>query len=301
MTSIDVSLNAWSLAGLLGLAASFEAAALGPAEVYERVKDSVFVVKTYDARGNQKSLSSAVLLPSGKLATNCHGIASGERFEIGRGHRFVVATRYAGNADKDACLLTSANAGGVPAKLGQASSLRVGMRVFAVGAPQGLELSISEGIVSQLRGGKPPLIQTTAAISPGSSGGGLFDSEGRLVGLTTLFIGGGQSLNFALPVEWLVDLRPVASKPVKGRIQWLDELDETEWAQEAVALAKRRDWQAMLTWVQLWTKERPRSAVAWYKLGNAYGILNRHAESIDACRQALKIDPENANASGQPR
>ena len=54
----------------------------------------------------------------------------------------------------------------------------MGEPVYAVGAPQGLELSLSEGIVSQLRGGPPPLIQTTVAISQGSSGGGLFNAEG---------------------------------------------------------------------------------------------------------------------------
>ena len=71
----------------------------------------------------------------------------------------------------------------------QAADLKVGDPVYAVGAPLGLELSLSEGIVAQLRGGPPPLIQTTAAISPGSSGGGLFDRDGRLVGLTTFLPG----------------------------------------------------------------------------------------------------------------
>ena len=64
----------------------------------------------------------------------------------------------------------------------------MGEPVYAVGAPQGLELSLSEGIVSQLRGGPPPLIQTTVAISEGSSGGGLFNAEAELVGITTFYL-----------------------------------------------------------------------------------------------------------------
>gem|GEM_PF-6105546 len=75
--------------------------------------------------------------------------------------------------------------------------------MYAIGAPQGLELSLSEGIVSQLRGGFPPIIQTTVAISPGSSGGGLFNKNGELVGITTFQLKEGQNLNFALPVEWV--------------------------------------------------------------------------------------------------
>jgi hypothetical protein len=87
-----------------------------------------------------------------------------------------------------------------------ANSLSVGETVFAVGAPQGLELSITNGIVSQLRvteTGQAPMIQNTAPISPGSSGGGLFDAQGRLIGLTTYMLRESQGLNFALPSEWI--------------------------------------------------------------------------------------------------
>jgi len=70
---------------------------------------------------------------------------------------------------------------GTPAELGKAALLKIGVAVYAVGAPKGLELSLSDGIVSALRGDSPPLIQTTAAaISHGSSGGGLFDRTAAL-------------------------------------------------------------------------------------------------------------------------
>jgi S1-C subfamily serine protease len=68
-----------------------------------------------------------------------------------------------------------------PLPLRLSTELRIGERVYAVGAPQGLELSLSEGLISGLRlfeGVR--VIQTTAAISAGSSGGGLFDDRGRL-------------------------------------------------------------------------------------------------------------------------
>ena len=70
--------------------------------------------------------------------------------------------------------------------------------------------SLSRGIVSQLRSVfsklSAPLIQTDAAISSGSSGGGLFNHAGELVGITT-FKWRGESLNFAIPAEWVKDLR----------------------------------------------------------------------------------------------
>ena len=90
--------------------------------------------------------------------------------------------------------------------------MSVGEDVYAIGAPRGMELSLSRGIVSQLRGdyGKraAPLIQTDVAISPGSSGGGLFNGQGELIGITTFKISGGGSegLSFALPVEWVKEI-----------------------------------------------------------------------------------------------
>ena len=84
----------------------------------------------------------------------------------------------------------------------------MGDPVYAVGSPGGRDPFLSEGVVARLKEGPPPYIQMTAAVSPGSSGGGLFDQEGRLVGLTTLGMEPGQNVNFAVPVEWTGDVRP---------------------------------------------------------------------------------------------
>jgi tetratricopeptide (TPR) repeat protein len=150
-----------------------------------------------------------------------------------------------------------------------------------------LELSLSDGIVSQLRGGPPPFIQTTAAISPGSSGGGLFDGEGRLVGLTTLYIEGGQNLNFAMPVEWIAETKPGRKTAAGGRSQ-------TEWLKRAIALGQMKDWNGLLDWCREWTKSEPTNDQSWYGLGFAYGILKRYDDAIEALRRSLRINPESA-------
>jgi S1-C subfamily serine protease len=92
--------------------------------------------------------------------------------------------------------------------LGTVETLKTGQKVYAIGAPQGLDLTISDGIVSALRmlpQGK--VIQTTAPISPGSSGGGLFDAYGKLVGIMTFQHRTGQNLNFAVPADWIPAMR----------------------------------------------------------------------------------------------
>jgi hypothetical protein len=208
---------------------------------------------------------------------------------VGRGKRLVRATLYAEDGDKDICLLDAKGITGKPAQLGKAASLKVGVPVYAVGAPKGLELSLSDGIVAQLRGGPPPFIQTTAAISPGSSGGGLFDREGRLVGLTTFYLEGGQSLNFAMPVEWIGEVNPGRKSVAKGRGQ-------TEWLKRSVALEKLKDWQGLIDWCRKWTKSQPENANAWQGLGIGYGRLNRYDVSIEAFRQAIRINPDYVEA-----
>jgi len=263
--------------------------ALSSTRVFDKVKNSVVVVKILDPRGEVIGLGSGVILPYGRVATNCHVVKRGASYEVGRGKQLVSAFLDSEDLGKDICVLAGKRINGKAAQFGKAADLKVGDTVYAVGAPLGLELSISEGIVAQLRGGPPPLIQTTAAISFGSSGVGLFDSEGRLVGLTTFQVRGGQSLNFALPVEWIDDVNP-------GRNLVSEGYSQSEWVKGSIALEKRKDWKGLLDWSLEWTKREPNNALAWYNRGYAYDELKRYNDAIEALRQAVRIDPEYANA-----
>jgi len=95
---------------------------------------------------------------------------------------------------------------GVPhVYLGESESLRVGQDVFAVGAPLGLERSVSEGILSSTTRNLGGLLylQTTAAVNPGNSGGPLFDTDGRVIGVINAKVFGAEGVGFAIPVFYL--------------------------------------------------------------------------------------------------
>ena len=190
-------------------------------EVFAEVAGSVVVVLALDSSGETQAQGSGVVVGKNEIATNCHVIDEAKNVVVrqaadsGGGETYQMDARVlAWDAEQDLCLLFVGELSEPPAapvvEMGAAKGLSVGEEVFAVGAPKGLELSMSRGIVSQLRSvhGKraAPLVQTDAAISPGSSGGGLFNENAELVGITT-FKWKGENLNFAIPVEWVMDLR----------------------------------------------------------------------------------------------
>jgi tetratricopeptide (TPR) repeat protein len=241
------------------------------------------------ASGKVLSQGSGVKLPSGLFVTSFHVIKGGTRFLLGKGDSLVQASIVATDAEKDLCLLDAPLAKTGTISLGKAASLKVGETVFAVGSPKGLELSLSNGIVSQLRGTSPPIIQTTAAISPGSSGGGLFDARARLVGITGYYMEAGQSLNFALPVEWLEQLKPGDSSAGDVR-------STGEWLAGIAKFEKEKKWPELLEWAKGWVQASKENPLAWISLGYIFATQNRKEDAVEAYRQALKINPEDSFA-----
>ncbi len=186
-------------------------------DVFQKVAPSVVVVLGLGKDGATVSQGSGVVVGKKEVVTNCHVVEKAAGIAVRQASRHaggptwrMTASLLLKQSKRDLCLLYVDELSKPPAapavRLGFAKKLSVGEEVYAVGAPNGLVLSLSRGIVSQLRGvfGKrrAPLVQTDAAISPGSSGGGLFNSRGELVGITT-FKWKGENLNFALPVEWV--------------------------------------------------------------------------------------------------
>jgi tetratricopeptide (TPR) repeat protein len=261
-------------------------------QIFVQVSPSVVVVDIFDAKGKSIGLGSGAVIGAGQVITNCHVAQKGKSLQVRQSGKTFKATLQYADPDRDLCQLSVPDLQAPPVTLGTANKLRVGQRVYAIGAPQGLELTLSEGLVSSLRPYEgSQYIQTSAAISPGSSGGGLFDDQGRLVGITTFYLAEGQSLNFALPVDWINELpkraqaAPVVAK--KGGLDWLN---------RAVALEEKKDWQGMLKLAQQWIKSEPGSAVAWYGLGVSYANHKQYDQAIQAYREALRIQPEYAKA-----
>lgn len=188
------------------------AAELTPEQLFRAASRSVAMVYAAEPSGRIVGRGSGVFLERDLLITSCHVIARGSTLVAVQRQQRVHGRLAAYDAQKDLCALRVEGLDAVPARVNEGASARVGQRVYAIGAPEGFEHTLSEGLVSGLRqSAAGPYLQITAALSDGSSGGGLFDGEGRLLGITAFVYSSGQNLNFAAPAEWAVDLAKKAS------------------------------------------------------------------------------------------
>ena len=160
--------------------------------------------------------SGFVVSKDGRIVTNYHVIRSGSSaiVKLPNGAFFVVDGVLAFDDARDIAVIKAHGENFRTVTLGDSSRVQVGDEIIAIGNPLSLESTVSNGIVSAVRnieeeGGK--FLQITAPISPGSSGGPLFNVAGEVVGITTSGVKGGENLNFAIPVndtKSLLDRRP---------------------------------------------------------------------------------------------
>jgi len=169
----------------------------------------VVMLRGFDAAGRVTAQGSGFYFGPGRIATNYHVIEGASTVRIiGPDGDTLAATTFAEVADAELDLAI------LPATPGHSGGLwletlypDVGDRVWAYGSPKGLAGTMTDGIVSAVRdrNGRT-VLQISAPISPGSSGGPVLDARGRVVGVTVSSVRGGQNLNFAVPGRELARL-----------------------------------------------------------------------------------------------
>jgi len=195
---------------------------LAPDEVFQQVAPSIYTVVVADSAENlaaKKDVKqgSAVALTTELAVTNCHVVKDRKLILLVRDTKGHPAELVSSDVRADICLLRPKKLVLTPvSRIRPNAELKVGSRVYAVGSPRGLDRSLSEGLISGLRKRNGiRVIQATAPISLGSSGGGLFDAEGHLIGITTFRSSEENHLNFAVATDEFWPLRAAAA--VAGR------------------------------------------------------------------------------------
>ncbi len=190
-------------------------------ELFTTLSRSTARITVHDISGRAVGLGSGVVTGIGTVITNCHVATAGGSLTVKVGAEQFSASVEVADEEYDLCRLSVSGLTAPAVTIGSADSLKTGQKVYAIGSPQGLELTISDGIVSGMRDlPQGRVIQTTAPISPGSSGGPLFDAYGRLVGIMTFQHRSGQNLNFAVPADWIANIRSrSATNPLTEAMQ----------------------------------------------------------------------------------
>lgn len=191
----------------IALAFALNATAETPQQIAKKAFPSVVLLVMEDANGQPISFGSGFFVREGVIASNLHvieGAMRGYAKIVGQKTKYNIEGISGIDQSRDLVLLKTTAGRITLVPLGNSDSVEVGDQIFAVGNPQGLEGTFSQGIISSVREiGTDKLLQITAPISPGSSGGPVLNLKGEIIGVSVATFSGGQNLNFAIPSNYV--------------------------------------------------------------------------------------------------
>ena len=185
---------------------------LSPGDIAAKFSDAVVILESYDRNGLKAAQGSGFIIsPDGKVLTNYHVIRGSSRMVARTHDQATHEVEYIAEFDVQHDLASIKISGNnLPSvHLGNSITVKTGDHVTALGAPLGLESTLSDGIISAIReAGTFRVFQTSTPISHGSSGGPLFDDYGDVIALAVATVEAGENLNFAVPID--------AARPLKA-------------------------------------------------------------------------------------
>jgi tetratricopeptide (TPR) repeat protein len=269
-------------------------------ELVRRIKPSAVAIETFDAHGEKLSRGSGFFTDTDRVVTNRHVIEGAYRAEVhsSNGNVYPVKGVLAVDAEGDIALLKiDAPAVAVRPLSLDRTSPQEGESIVVIGNPLGLEGSVTNGIVSAVRDiptfGR--IIQITAPISPGSSGSPVVNMHGQVIGIATLQITGGQSVNFAIPSERISQLQQTSSLMslsdlvvASGRNK---RAKAVQFFRDGLSSLSRDDCERALGYFAKAVESDSNYAEAWAQSGFCNEKLGKHVEALEASRRAVILRP----------
>ncbi|MFW6106632.1 MAG: tetratricopeptide repeat protein [bacterium] len=276
---------------------------LSPDELFDQASPAVvrIVVRNRELKPIGHG-SGFFISPDGLLVTNYHVIEHAHFVTVvlSNDATLFVEGIVAVDEKRDLAILKANGKALEHLDLHKSEGVKVGERVYAIGNPKGLTNTLSQGIISGFR--EPiegvEVIQTTAAVSSGSSGGVLLDTHGRVVGVTSAVLAGGQNLNFAVAARRVSDLLDRATKPrtlASEGGQRLPPDDRRALVRAWKAIEAQEYYKGLRALIML-SEEYPKSPFVWFTLGYLYGELEQYAPQIDCYTKSINLKPDYASA-----
>jgi S1-C subfamily serine protease len=203
-------------------------ARVGPAVVHISMKRQTGSRRREAPHEVEGSASGVIIAPDGYIVTNGHVVEGASALKVSLADGTSYGAEIIGQDSATDLAVVRVLGTGLPiARLGDSDKLRVGQLAIAIGNPLGFQSTVTTGVISALgrslrsRNGRliENVIQTDAALNPGSSGGPLVDSRGLVIGINTAIIQFAQGICFAIPVNtvrWVVSLLLREGKVTRG-------------------------------------------------------------------------------------
>lgn len=269
---------------------------------------AVAMVEVYDKNGELFGQGSGVFIAhkgvcDGTLITNYHVIEGAKRItaKLSSGAYYSAKEILAADKNYDIAIIQF-EAKDVPCikGLGDSDKVKIGDKVFAIGAPMGLENTVSQGNIScpKRKLGGIEFIQFSAPISSGSSGGGLFDARGKIIGITSKAIEVStesegktiaQNLNLAIPINLVRD-------SFAGKIKKITEDSPDYYYSRGVLAENEKNYEIAIGCFEKAIELNDRYTAAYFELGYIYYDKGLYDEELGMFQKAVKLHPNNSEA-----
>ena len=284
------------IAVLFGLAAASGEASELDSPVPADPAAAVFKLSARDGTGRLK-FGSAVLVAPARLLTACHVVRDAETIQVHRGAARLTAKAGFADIEHDLCVLSAPDLlAAVMAEVAPPGELKVGYQVLAVGYPKGGKLAVSKGRLKALhRYGAVRVLQVSAPFDSGQSGGALFDSTGRLVGITAFKTLSGGDFHFALAFDGIneQELKRQATVPQSAghKVAFWERAPHAQpLFLRAASLEADQEWKALLGVAQQWTASDGTNSASWLALSRALLSLKRDRDADLALLRAEALN-----------
>ncbi len=265
------------------------------------IAPAIVKVHVVDKIGNH-GVGSGIVVAENQVATNCHVVANAQGVQIGKFGEAFSPTGMKADWRHDLCILQFKFLDVKPVTLGDTKKLTYEQSVFSKSfGGNAIKPIVSFGSIKALYTlDNENIIQSSAGFAMGASGGGLFDDEGRLIGLTTFKSPGRHAYYYSIPVEWIKSLMR-QGKDIQLTAQtelpfWDAPIEKRPFFMQTYDAARESQWDRLKTIAALWLKSEPQSNEALFTDAIARFELKDYEISKKELNDVVKKNPRHAQA-----
>lgn len=292
---VQISLHYVSLRTIM----EFERESLTSQQIANKVLAATVLLVMKDDRNQPLGFGSGFFVQPNRIATNFHvidGASQGIAKRVGQEATYTIEGVNGVDQEHDLAILQVSASEVQPLPFANSEAIEIGDEVYVAGNPMGFDGTFSDGIISGIRGcSADKLLQMTAPISPGSSGGPVLNNNGEVIGVSVATIEGGQNLNFAIPVNYLRTLlnQCAQAQPSLQGNQSISAETYYRWADTMFSLQR---YQEAILMYDLAITLKPDYTVAYNNRGLAKNNLELYDAAIADYNSAINLKHDFAEA-----